>query len=287
MVQALRRRRKGLRKQPRIRRVRATGVATLPGIIVPPEAKKRKKRNRKSFRLALVALWHFVVSTRLISFSLLAICFWALAVIGRDESFFLTYIPVEGTISISPSEVVSASKLAGVHIFAADPNESATEIGHLPGVISSTVMLAWPNQVAISIGEESPIAVWQQAGDQYWITQDGNLLPSRLETTGLLHIDSEITEPVDGQDFVPSDVLAGALQLRELRPNIDRLYYRPGAGLSYQDGRGWRAFFGSGLEMEQKLAVYETIVEYLSERQVQPVYISVSNHQKPYYMAGN
>ena len=86
---------------------------------------------------------------------------------------------------------------------------------------------------------------------------------------------------------MPTDVLAGALQLRELRPNIDRLYYRPGAGLSYQDGRGWRVFFGSGLEMEQKLAVYETVVENLTERQVQPDYISVSNHQKPYYMTGN
>ena len=271
----------------RIRRVQATGAATLPGIVVPPEAKKRKRRNRKRFRLPLVAIRHFVISTRLISFGLLAICIWALVIIGRDDSFFLTYIPVEGTTSISPSEVVSASKLAGVHIFAADPNESATEIGQLPGVISSTVMLAWPNRVAISIGEESPIAVWQQAGDQYWITKDGNLVPSRVETTGLLRIDSEITEPIDEQDFVPTDVLDGALQLRELRPNIDQLYYRPGAGLSYQDGRGWRVFFGSGLEMEQKLAVYETVVENLAERQVQPDYISVSNHQKPYYMAGN
>ena len=37
------------------------------------------------------------------------------------------------------------------------------------------------------------------------------------------------------------DLVRGALHLRELRPNIDQLFFRPGNGLSYQDGRGWRA----------------------------------------------
>jgi hypothetical protein len=80
-------------------------------------------------------------------------------------------------------------------------------------------------------------------------------------------------------------VLSGALLLRQLRPNIDKLYYRPASGLSYDDGRGWRAYFGSGTDMNQKLAVYETIVTDLLARQIQPAYISVSNQEKPYYLA--
>lgn len=85
--------------------------------------------------------------------------------------------------------------------------------------------------------------------------------------------------------FVPDNVLTGALQLRQLRPNIDKLYYRPGSGLSYQDGRGWRAYFGVGADMNQKLSVYETIVTDLQARQIQPAYISVSDQAKPYYKA--
>ncbi len=85
--------------------------------------------------------------------------------------------------------------------------------------------------------------------------------------------------------FVPREVLQGALQLRELRPNIEQLYYQPSGGLSYQDGRGWRAYFGTGGDMHQKLAVYETVVAKLMERGIRPQYISVSNQYKPYYRA--
>ena len=85
--------------------------------------------------------------------------------------------------------------------------------------------------------------------------------------------------------FVPQDVLEGALQLRALRPNIEQLYYRPSGGLSYQDGRGWRAYFGVGRDMNQKLAVYETVVAKLLEQGIRPEYISVSNQYKPYYRA--
>lgn len=83
--------------------------------------------------------------------------------------------------------------------------------------------------------------------------------------------------------FVPRDVLIGALQLRELRPNIDKLYYKPSDGLGYQDGRGWTAYFGTGRDMHQKLVVYETIVANLLERGARPAYISVANQYKPYY----
>ena len=82
---------------------------------------------------------------------------------------------------------------------------------------------------------------------------------------------------------MPEAVLAGALQLRELRPNIDKLYYQPSDGLGYQDGRGWTAYFGAGRDMHQKLVVYETIVANLLERGARPAYISVANQYKPYY----
>jgi hypothetical protein len=84
---------------------------------------------------------------------------------------------------------------------------------------------------------------------------------------------------------VPDEVLDGALLLRELRPNIDALYYDASGGLSYQDGRGWRAYFGTGRDMAQKLVVYETLVEHLQAKSITPVYISVSNQEAPFYLA--
>jgi hypothetical protein len=213
--------------------------------------------------------------------------------------------------------------LAGHHIFAADPQEAAERIGAIPGVVTTTVTLHWPNEVAIRIKEQPPLAIWQEGDSTFWINENGGLTPARAETIGLLTIISEIAaqpvprsvsndarpaetavvdeeeetfvdgeiEPLEDQSqaseaqaaFVPEPVLQGALQLRQLRPNIDKLYYRPPGGLSYQDGRGWRAYFGTGEDMYQKLVVYESMVEELLNRGLRPEYISVSNQYKPYY----
>jgi cell division septal protein FtsQ len=197
----------------------------------------------------------------------------------------LTAIPVDGAQAFSASEIVAASGLANLHVFAADPNDAARRIGEMPGINSAEVVLEWPNLVTIHVSESTPVALWKQNGRTYWIDEAGEFIPSRTSTPGLLLIESELDTPLADDAFVADDVLAGALQLRELRANIDRLYYEPGNGLGYQDGRGWRAYFGSGLNMEQKLAVYETVVEDLLARAVSPTYISVRNEAKPYYMA--
>jgi hypothetical protein len=278
-------RRRKLRKQPKLQKVKASGPAVLPGIVVPKAAKRRKRRNQRRYRLPTEAIKKLVTSARWISLALLSVCIWAFVVVGQDERFYLTSIPVTGNETISASDIVSKSGLAGIHVFGADPNDAADQINQIPGVISATVTLEWPNKVDIQIAEDSPIALWEQNGKRYWINKSGLLIPSRSERPGLLVIKAEVKGPVEERAYVADDVLVGALKLRDLRPNIDQLYFQPGIGLSYQDGRGWRAIFGSGPDMEQKLVVYETIVEDLLSRSVTPAYISVRNQVKPYYMA--
>jgi hypothetical protein len=263
-------------------------------------------------RLPLATLRQVLLSARWLSLGLLALSIYAMTLIGLDERFYLTAIPVEGVISVPATEVVQASTLAGSHVFAADPGAAAQQImDNVPGIISATVTLGWPNQVQINVTEDSPIAIWIEGSNQFWVTRNGRLIPARSESLGLLMIQSEVaaanaapgeTNEADEADeengetlvvaatnphirFVPHDVLAGALELKRLRPNIDRLFYRPSSGLSFQDGRGWRVFFGTGTDMTQKLVVYETIVEELLAQGLTPQYVSVSNQEKPYYLA--
>lgn len=281
-------------------------------------AAKRKRRNsQQRIRRPIAGVMAVVLNTRWISLAVLGVCAYTLFLIGGDDRFYLNYIPVEGATSLDINHVVEESGLAGRHIFAADPQEAADRLGQVGGVITASVTLHWPNDVSIILREKPPLATWQEGEEAYWVDEDGGLSPARAQTVGLLNIISEVTsdkaevtsdelratseeaevtsdeatddEPtttdaVDAQvAFVPRDVLAGALQLRALRPNIDKLYYRPSGGLSYQDGRGWRAYFGVGQDMNQKLVVYETVVAQLMERGIRPEYISVSNQYKPYY----
>ncbi|MDT8307714.1 MAG: FtsQ-type POTRA domain-containing protein [Anaerolineae bacterium] len=284
-----------------------TGAAMpLPQVQVPATARRRRRRNRRMVRLPLASLRRFILSSRWVSLLLVALCIAALVLIGLEEDFFITLVPVEGVASIPPSEIVQASGLGGTHIFAAEPQVAAMRVDEMPGVISATVSLEWPNHATISIREDSPVAVWEQAGQTYWVNKHGELVPARIDIPGILHIIAEMpgaaavaalageSAAAEGREaaeedsgpllFVPEPVLAGALLLRELRPNIEALYYDPGAGLSYQDGRGWRAYFGTGTDMAQKLVVYETLVDDLLAERITPQYVSVQNQEKPFYL---
>jgi cell division septal protein FtsQ len=148
-----------------------------PAMMMPDTAARRRKRNKQRLHFPTAAVKQVVFSARWISAGLLALCIYALMFIGQDERFYLTVIPVEGVASIPPSEIVAASKLGGTHIFAADPNAAAAAIAELPGVISATVTLRWPNEVSIKMVEDPPIAIWEQAGEQYWVNEDGHLAP--------------------------------------------------------------------------------------------------------------
>lgn len=298
---------KRLRKQPKMRRM--DSAMPLPRLHVPKNARRRRRRNQVRVRVPLASLRQILLSARWISLGVLSLAIYAMSLIGLDENFYLTAIPVEGVISVPATEVVQASNLAGSHIFAADPGQAAQHImENVPGIISATVTLNWPNQVHINVTEDSPIAIWVEGSNQFWVTRTGRLIPARSQSLGLLMIQSEVVVEAAGSEtavatptadteetavaaaspnmrFVPHDVLAGALLLKQLRPNIDRLYYRPSSGLSYQDGRGWRVYFGTGSDMTQKIVVYETIVEELLAQGLTPQYVSVSNQEKPYYLA--
>ncbi len=341
-----------LKKQPKRSRVQSSSPVNHPSLNVPKTARKRRRKQKtKKVRVGLSLMKRFFINSRWISLGLFALAVYALFTIAQERRFYLTYIPVEGAKSITPDKVAQASGLAGNHIFSADPSLAAEQIAEIPGVLSSTVTLRWPNEVLIQITEESPIAVWYEDEIEYGITSSGRLIPGGYPTAGLLKIvretgsiratgiispteasETEVqneleetaaepqpdnsdtnqtgndqannvasptptpasmagmqTEEEEGlpasQPFVPQEVLRGALQLRELRPDIEELYYRPYGGLSFEDGRGWRGYFGTGTEMNQKLAIYETIVSDLLSRGIRPAQISVSNQEKPYYLA--
>jgi hypothetical protein len=62
--------RKRLRKQPKLQRVQAAGTATIPKVVVPSAAKKRKRRNRQRFKLPTVLLKQIAFSARWMSLNL-------------------------------------------------------------------------------------------------------------------------------------------------------------------------------------------------------------------------
>ncbi|MEM7116140.1 MAG: FtsQ-type POTRA domain-containing protein, partial [Chloroflexota bacterium] len=185
------RQRKRLKKQPRRRRLQ-TAVA-MPRLRVPKTARRRRRRNQRQWlQRPKLALKSVILSARWISLALLAISVYALYLTAMDESFYLTLIPVEGSDTIPPAEIVAASGLGGAHVFSVDPTIAAERINSVPGVTSASVSIQWPNVVAIQVTEDSPIAIWRDKGTDYWVNRNGTLMPARSGGQTLLKIESEI-----------------------------------------------------------------------------------------------
>ena len=293
-------RKNGLRRQPKLKKLHAATTIPMPHQAVPKTAQARRRRQRRQrWQVPTASLRQVVTSARWLSAALLAVCLYAIFMIGKDPQFYLTTIPVEGTQAIAPAEIVAASGLAGAHSFAVNPGQAAAAINDIPGVISATVSLTWPNQVAIRIVEDTPRLVWEHLGETFWLTTSGAVVPARGEAPGLPVIYAEAytasqkeAEKVRSEKevveeavlpFIPEDAVAGVEQLQTLLPQIHEYRYRPDGGLSFVDEGGWRVYLGVGSDMHQKLAVYRAVVEALGNAGLTPVYISVSNQHKPFY----
>lgn len=283
------RRRKPQAKKPRTWKLTVPvvwGRSREQGAPLPAAGREIRPRShavswRTRLKGVLAALF---ASPRWVSLLLLLGIGTAFYSVGADSAYYISSIDVAGTATLSRQAVIEASGLDGVNILWIGPAEAARRVAAIPSVLTTTVEISWPNRVSIMVSEREPVMVWDQAGDRFWVDEEGMLMQARQQSTGLLLILSQEPEKLYVGERIPSEVLFGALQLRQERPNIDALFYERGNGLSYEDGRNWRAYFGTGLDMNQKLVVYETLVEDLQARDLQPIYISVINKDKPFYL---
>jgi len=62
------------------------------------------------------------------------------------------------------------------------------------------------------------------------------------------------------------------------------LIYDPDHGLGWEDARGWIVYFGfNDDDAEQKMNVYQSLVEYLESKRITPRMINVEFIDSPYF----
>ncbi len=197
-----------------------------------------------------------------------------------DRQMYVTAINLGGASLVPPEEIFAESGLAGQHIFWVDPAAAEAQVAAIPGLAGAQLEVAWPASVTVVVEERVPQVILLEGGQRWWVDAQGREFKARGDLPGLLPIESQDGQALDG---LPPEAVQGALQLKQLRGNIEKLYYEPARGLSYQDGRGWRGYFGVGLEMAQKLAIYEQLVVDLQGQGITPREISVENVRAPVY----
>ncbi len=233
---------------------------------------------------ATVALPQIQVSWRAASLAMVMLLGSLLLHLLSSSDYFVTAISLAGSHYVPGDDIYSASGVNNINILWIDPAQIKVDVEAVPGIKSATVEVAWPNSVFIEVIENEPVLAWSQGGQTMWVDSEGVVFPSRGELSGLVPIAvDDATVPLAEGSRIPVSVIQGALQLKQLRSNIELLHYDSANGLSYQDGRNWRGYFGAGTDMAIKLAVYETLISDLLARDVRPAMISVVDKDAPYY----
>jgi len=257
-----------------------------------PDAPSARRRPRSRVAKAIAPAGF---NWRWVSLSIIVVTGGLLAFIATDPIFNVTSAEIGGATYTPVDEIFTAADISNKHILTIDPELVRHRVLASPSFSSAQVALAWPARVIIVVVEREPALVWEQGSERYWVDVNGNLMLMRRDLPNLVHVVNEgeaIPFECPGPACPTSDaqrvsidpsVVLGAQQLKTLRSNIDVLYYDPAHGLSYQDGRGWRGYFGAGTDMDIKLRVYETLVSNLLGRGILPVRIDVSNPNAPYY----
>lgn len=202
------------------------------------------------------------------------------------DTFYVHGAAVGGTEFLTTSDVYTISGMDGWHLFWIDPAQVRVNLLAYTTIADATVQTGWPpNMLQIVIEEREPALVWEQAGVTVWLDLQGRVMSQRADVAGLLRViaDSIEADALGPNTRLPVDVVSGALQLRQLVPDLQVLRYDPAKGLGYNDPRGWEAWFGSGADMAEKMLIYNAVVADIQTDGVLPSEINVGNPDAPVY----
>ncbi|MFN8527602.1 MAG: FtsQ-type POTRA domain-containing protein [Anaerolineae bacterium] len=301
-------------KRPETRRAREPAIWRGPDAPLPsPERTPEHVEDRPFIR------WRYVSGFMVVA--LVAI----LAVFFVSDSFYVhsTSVAIGGLETMTRDEVYRLAQIADTQIFWVDAQQVRRNLLVSPTIADAQVYISWGMpMVQIMIEERQPALVWQQGETTTWIDVQGRVMEQRGDRPELMRVvvdddpglaaaaqptvqpsalvsPESTAEPVATVEVsadmfaaaqpeaerISADVVNGALQLRELLPDVHELHYSISNGLGFTDPRGWQVWFGTGTDMPEKVLIYNALVVNLLSRGITPGMFNLINPDNPYYRA--
>ena len=267
--------------------------------------------NIPGAEIRLPSLPTLAFSWRIASGALVVMMAVALYFLLSSPTFQVSTIQATGLKRLTLDDLNPILALTGESIVKVDPQAVETRlIQAFPDFSTVQVRISLPAQVHLFVIERQPIINWVVEGQEHWVDVQGMTFPPRGLVEGLVKVeadelplpaepDSQISaEPkstgkkavASSQASVPllsEDLVSTILSMRRYLPDNSILLYNTDHGLGWNDPGGWRVFFGSRLkDMDQKLLVYQSVVDKLNKDGVTPTLISVEYLHAPYYRVG-
>src|SRR5689334_14006711 len=139
-----------------------------------------------------------------------------------DPDLFVDGINLGGAALVPGEEIYAQSGIARQHIFWVDPLKVKENVESIPGIAQATVTVQWPNIVTIVVRERAPVVTWIEGEHTWWVDDTGQKFAARGDLPGLIPVTvDEATEIGGALQVVPIEAVRGAVQLKQLRANIE------------------------------------------------------------------
>jgi len=280
-----------------------------------PRLKLNLELSKPGVEMRLPAIPVIKPGWRILS-GLLVIIFSAMIFYLTTSNEFVVKAPqIKGLNRLSSADLEAALFLNGSRIFMVDPQEVKTTLeASFPELKQVSVDVSFPAKVTIQATERQPVITWKYQDVVMWIDNEGIIFPARGDAQTLLTISSDAAPPMVTSGYKPAllasddsstsaksntdkpevkktaiklvdrKVLNMAISLSRKVPANTTLVYNKTSGLGWLDSNGWDVYIGFDLDqLDQKMLVYNKLVDTLTKQGLHPKVISVEYVNAPYY----
>jgi hypothetical protein len=232
--------------------------------------------GRKAFN------WRIISGLMVILLSIVLFLFF------YSDAFYVSSISVRGREYMTVEEVFTYAEVANYHIFWVLPEQVRENVMRYPSVADAQVSIGWPpNMITIVIEEREPVLIWEQNGSTFWIDIQGNVMDLRGDQPDLVRVvvDGATIDGILNQNGqLDTDIVYGLIQLYDLRPDVTSWRYDTVKGLGFRNANDWDIWLGIGIDMPEKMQIYEALVSDIIARGIQVSELNIVNPDAPYYM---
>ncbi len=242
-----------------------------------------------------ITLPRITFGPRWFSMLLVIACLASLYFYVTDPYFLAQEAVIYGNQRVTAQDINSVLGIANQPAALLNPAQIEYNIlASFPEIYGAYVQVELPAKVTITVAERQPVAAWAQDGQVVWVDAHGYAFPPRGVVDGLVTVTAAGSPPppdtfdpaqtIGARPFLTPELSAAIATLAPQVPEGAALVYDPRYGLGWSDPRGWQAYFGKkNSDITTKLAVYQSLVEDLAARGVQPTLISVEYPNSPFY----
>lgn len=253
--------------------------------------------NRTQGRGATIQLPAF--NMRWVSAVLSAGLLFAIYAIWNSPSFTIQSAEVSGNLHISAEEIYFAMDMDGEPVFKAVPAEMTENLRKtMPELETAVVRVLFPNRIVVQVAERIPVLDWYtfrgngEIESRRLIDINGVDFTPREGVEGLIVVYATGTPPEanPGEDvgeyetpYITPEVVHALVTLLPYVPADIPVAYDPEYGIGWEDARGWQVFFGMNTNaMELRIAAYQSIIDELTRKGIQPELISMAYLETPF-----